>query len=67
MIKFKAVLVRLLKGTIAGAVSTMAMVTITQPVVWTDILLTLKALALAACIGGITGLLMALQKWVSWK
>lgn len=65
--KYRAILIRLLKGTLAGAVSTMAMVTITQPVVWTDILLTLKALALAGCIGGITGLLMALQKWASWK
>jgi len=65
--KTKAVLVRLGKGFGAGAIGAMALVTIKQPAVWTEFIPLLNSLGLAAATGGLTGLLLALQKWGSWK
>lgn len=65
--KIKAVLIRFLKGAIAGAISAMCMVTISAPTVWTDIITILNSLLMAGVFGAITGLLLAGQKWASWK
>lgn len=64
--QLKSVLSRFLKGIIAGAVGSMVLVTIQQPIVWTEFLPLVNALGLAAAYGGLTGLLLALQKWASW-
>ena len=65
--KTKAVLIRFAKGAIAGAVTSMAIVSVKQPQVWTDVLGMLNALGLAGVYGAIVGLLLALQKWTSWS
>lgn len=65
--KTYSILKRFVKGAIAGAVSAMAMVTMTQPVVWSDFVTLLNSLGMSATFGAITGLLLALQKWSSWK
>lgn len=61
-----SILSRFAKGIIAGAVSAMSMVTITQPSVWSDFNSILGSLGMACTFGAITGLLLALQKWASW-
>jgi hypothetical protein len=66
-IKTKAVLKRFLKGAIAGAIGQMAIVTYQAPVVWTDVISILNLLALAGITGAIGGVLLAGQKWASWK
>ena len=64
--KYRAILTRFIKGAISGAVSAMALVTISQPSVWTDFLPLLNALGLAAAFGALSGLLLAIEKWSSW-
>jgi len=67
MKKFNAVLIRFLKGTVAGAVASMSMVTIVQPSIWDDFSGIFSSLAFAGLYGAITGFLLALQKWASWQ
>lgn len=64
--KIKSILMRFLKGIIAGAIASMSMVTITQPTIWADFGTLFNSLGLACAFGGLTGLLLALQKWASW-
>jgi len=64
---YNSLVKRFLKGTIAGAVSAMTMVTINVPSVWGDFNTILNSLIMAATFGAITGLLLSLQKWASWK
>lgn len=66
-VKQKSILTRLLKGTIAGAVASMSLVTISQPSVWSDFNTILSSLAIAGLYGGLTGTLLALQKLASWE
>jgi len=65
--KNKSIINRFIKGAIAGAVSSMILVTTQIPQTWTDVHSTLNALAIAGVSGAVTGLLLALQKWVSWE
>lgn len=65
--KITSILNRFIKGIISGAVASMAMVTISQPSVWSDFGYILNSLGMAATFGAITGLILALQKWASWK
>lgn len=65
--KFRAIVIRFLKGAGAGAVASMMMVTLNQPTIWADFLPLLNSLAMAGVFGAITGLLLALQKWASWS
>ena len=67
MDKFQSVSTRFLKGLIAGAVSSMGMVSYQNPTVWLDFSLIFNALGVAAVAGAITGLLLAIQKWASWE
>lgn len=66
-LKTKSVLNRLLKGFISGALASMGLIVITTPVNWADIKVLLTLLAFAGIGGGINGLLLAGQKWASWK
>lgn len=63
----KSIIVRFLKGMIAGAVSAMGLVSISQPVVWSDFNAIFMNLGIAGIYGSITGLLLALEKWSSWQ
>ena len=65
--KTKAVLKRFAKGFISGAVTTMALVPVISPASFKDIQIWLVALALAGMVGGVNGLILAIQKWASWK
>jgi hypothetical protein len=66
-LKTKSVLVRFIKATIAGAVSAMGLIPLVAPTEFTDFRSIFYSLAVACLFGGLTGLLMALQKWASWK
>ena len=63
----KSLITRFGKGIIAGAVASMALVTYNTPTIWSDFSSIFNALGIAAVSGAITGLLLALQKWASWK
>lgn len=65
--KYKSVAKRFLKGFISGAISTMVLVVIVVPANWGELETSLKGLLLAGITGGINGLLLAVQKWASWK
>lgn len=63
---FKSIITRFLKGTIGGAVASIAMVGLTQPTAWVDFNSMFHSLLLAGAYGALTGLILALQKWASW-
>lgn len=63
----QSIIQRFLKGFIAGAVSSMAVVSYKNPTTWTDIHVALSTLAIAAVSGGIGGLLLALEKFANWQ
>lgn len=62
-----SIIKRFLKGMIASAISTMMLVTISQPTVWSDFKQIISSLAIAGIYGAITGSLLAMQKAYSWK
>jgi len=64
--KITSILTRFLKGIIGGAVAQMMIVSITQPLVWSDYGSMMNSLGLACTFGALTGLLLALQKWAVW-
>lgn len=63
----KSILMRFLKGAIAGAAASMALVKYTTPTTWSDFSAILNALGVAAAGGLLTGFILALEKWASWK
>ena len=63
----KSILTRFGKGIVTGAVASMVLVTYSTPTIWADFNSIFSALGVAAVSGSITGLLLALQKWASWK
>lgn len=65
--KTKSVLKRFAKGFITGAITAMSVVKIASPANFADVTIVLKALVLAGIGGGISGLILAVQKWASWK
>jgi hypothetical protein len=65
--KTKSILTRFAKGFVAGADTSMVAVPLVAPVDWTGFLPILNSLAMALVFGGISGLLLALQKWASWQ
>jgi len=67
MEKVIAVFKRLLKGLIAGGVAAMALVPLVLPNTWSGFLPTFNTLGIAFAFGGLTGLILALQKWANWK
>lgn len=67
MTKYNAVLKRFLKGAISGALTAMGLVTFSEPKMWSDFIGILNMLAIAGLFGALNGLLLALNKWASWK
>lgn len=67
MSKYKSVFKRFLKGAISGAITMMGMVTLVAPTTWSDFSSIFSALGVAGLFGAINGLLLALNKWASWK
>ena len=67
IMKLRSVLVRFLKGMLAGASASMALVTLNQPSVWSDFSVLLNSLAIAGVYGAVTGLLLGLNKYATWE
>ncbi len=67
MNKTRAILKRFLKGMISGAITAMTGVTLVQPSIWTDFNSIINVLLIAGVFGALNGLLLAVQKWASWK
>ena len=67
MTKYNSILKRFFKGMISGAVTSMGMFTLVQPTLWSDFKAIFSGLAIAGLFGAINGLLLALNKWASWK
>lgn len=66
-LKIWSVAKRFLKGMIAGAAGAMVLITFKVPTAWADFTAIFNALGIAASFGAITGFILALQKWASWK
>ncbi len=66
-LKVKSILLRLLKGFISGAFASMGTVAIVTSADLSQLKVQLALLAFAGISGGLTGLIMAGQKWASWK
>ena len=64
--KTKSILTRFLKGFVAGAITSMVTVPLVAPTDWTGFLPILNSLAIALVFGGVSGLLLAMEKWASW-
>lgn len=66
--KIYSVCLRFLKAFIAGAFSTAGTMTyFIGAKTWTDVVVALNALAVCLFIGGVTGVLMAGEKWANWQ
>jgi len=65
--KARSVINRLVKAFIFGALGNLGLLTIVMPRNWTDLTTVLAMVSFACLAGGITGVLMALQKFQSWK
>jgi hypothetical protein len=65
--KIKSILMRLLKGAVSGAVSTILLLTFTVPTNWLELKNFIALVTIAGIFGAINGVLLALQKWYSWK
>lgn len=59
---FKIVALRFIRAFVSGAVSTMVAVLPLSATSWTEVGTWLNALALSGIIGGVTGVIMALDK-----
>ena len=66
-LKVKSISMRFLKAAISGMFASMSMVTLAAPSNWTDIKNIATILAMSAVYGALTGVIMAGQKWYSWK
>jgi hypothetical protein len=64
--KFKVVGMRLFKGFVSGAVTSMIMVSVVAPSSWETLGNIVNILSVAGIFGGINGTLLALQKWYSY-
>lgn len=65
--KTKSIINRFLKGMLAGVVPAIGAVQLVQPTSWSEIPVMLSNLGLALVYGAITGLVLALLKYVDWK
>ena len=66
-IKIEAIIKRFVKAFISGAFTSMGLIAITTPANWGDLKVLVTILAFAAIGGGLNGVIMAGQKWYSWK
>jgi small-conductance mechanosensitive channel len=60
----KSILLRFARGFISGAVASMAVVVPVSTGDWSSLLTYLNMLGLAISFGGITGLILAIDKWI---
>lgn len=65
-LKVRAIINRLVKAFVFGAIGNLGLITIVMPSNWKEITTILAMFAFSAIAGGITGVLMAIQKWNSW-
>ena len=65
-IKTKSIIMRFVKAFIGGFTSSILVVGIAQATGWAEFASILNALLIVGLIGGLSGLLLALQKWASW-
>jgi hypothetical protein len=65
--KARSVINRLVKAFVFGALGNLTFLTIVMPNNWADLTTILAMVSFSCVAGGITGVLMALQKWNSWK
>lgn len=63
----EALLRRFVKAFISGALSAATLISIVTPGSWQELQTALSLLLISMVIGGINGVLMAAQKWWSWK
>ena len=66
-IKVNSILIRLLKGFVSGALTSMGLIAIFVPTNFIQLKLLLSTLLFSAIAGGINGVLLALNKWYSWQ
>lgn len=64
---WQAIFSRFARAFIAGALSGVSLVTLTDITTWTDLGRAINVLLVSAVIGGINGVYMALDKWVRFK
>ncbi len=64
--KLRAILIRFLKGGVAGAISMVSVISLANISTWTELQTALVSLSLAAIVGFITGVIMAAEKWATW-
>jgi len=66
--KIKSILIRFLKGGIAGSLATItaSSVILKDIHTWADLPTALSLLALSGFIGFISGVILAAEKWASW-
>lgn len=65
--KVKSILMRFVKAAISGMFSALGLITIAMPKNWTEVPALISMLLLACLYGAVTGIIMAGQKWYSWK
>ena len=65
--KLESILKRFLKAAISGIFSALGLITLAMPQNWTEVPALLSMLSLACLYGALTGIIMAGQKWYSWK
>jgi hypothetical protein len=64
--KLKSILIRFVKGFISGAISSMIVASVTVPSNWSDFSSAGTILIVSGLFGGINGLLLSIEKWLSW-
>jgi len=65
--KARSIINRFTKAFVSGAFSALGLITLATPANWTEVPQLLSMISLAAVYGGLTGIIMAGQKWYSWK
>lgn len=58
---------RVLRGAITGALTTMGLVTVVMPKSWTELATVINVLCLAGIFGAINGVLSGADKWWRWE
>lgn len=67
MTKSKAVAFRFLKAFISGAATSATLITLANIHTWTDLYSALNGIILSLVIGGMNGVFMGAEKFLSWK
>lgn len=62
----KQIIIRFVKGMVAGAATSLAVVSYSNIQSWHDFNAALSTLAIACASGALTGLILAFEKWATW-